>query len=129
MNTEVNYEIAKLLAEKGFPQNNIDYGIISSIGKNDNNDLIFGETYACPNISQVVMWLYEKNSIWVAVGLVDNSRTFHFKYSITISNDREYHDEDCFDMAKTIYSDSKEKFGEPTEAYLSAITHILNNLI
>ena len=133
MNTEVNYEIGKLLAQKGF--NEKVYDCFYTTSDHIKTEKLYSKQiapmhhYPAPTIAEVIMWLYEKHSIWIAVDLIDNSRTFHFKYSITISNYREYHDEDCFDMAKTIYSDSKEKFGEPTEAYLSAITHTLKNLI
>lgn len=136
MNTEVNYEIAKLLYLKGYEgksKKGFDkMGNLGSpyFGDHFTNGIANGDLiYEAPTIAEVIMWLYEKHSIWIAVDLIDNSRTFHFKYSITISNDREYHDEDCFDMAKTIYSDSKEKFGEPEVAYLVAFTHTLNNLI
>ncbi len=115
MNTEVNYEIAKLLAQKGFPQNNIDYGIISSIGKNDNNDLIFGETYACPNISQVIMWLYEKHGMWITVLKRRNEREEGF---VAYNNDKVIDDKIFFKLHSS-----------PTEAYLSAINYYLKDLV
>lgn len=115
MNTEVNYEIAKLLAEKGFPQNNIKYGAISTIGKDDNNDLVFGETYACPNISQVVMWLYEKHGIWISVDFNPDIDRFFYVLRRRLHRIRLNTNVDYFKL--------------PTEAYESAITYILTNLI
>jgi hypothetical protein len=47
MNTPVNFEIAKLLKEKGF----------------DEQWNIYMHT---PTIAEVVMWLYEKHGIWIA---------------------------------------------------------------
>lgn len=112
MDTEVNYEIAKLLAEKGFLQNNIDYETISTIGKDDNNDLVFGETYACPNISQVIMWLYKKHKIWISV--------YQHKDHAADVNDKP--------TFRTNFTHS-EDFNSPTEAYEVSILRILKYLI
>lgn len=48
MNTPVNFELAKLLKEKG-------YRILPD----------FKSSY--PTIAEVVMWLYEKHGIWISV--------------------------------------------------------------
>ena len=91
MNTNVSFELAKMLKEKGFDMNCSDY--YTSIGKlysDGGGDAIlthgFGsgdpvrlsvfdysdfnkrqkETYyLCPIISEVVMWVYEKHGIWI----------------------------------------------------------------
>jgi len=108
---EVKYEIAKLLAEKGFPQNNIDYETISTIGKDENDDFIFGNTYSCPTIAQVIMWLYEKHKIWIEViKIIDHASDVNDGHTF-----------------KSNYTFNKE-FSSPTEAYLEAITHVLTNL-
>ena len=111
---EVKYEIAKLLDEKGFPQNNIDYETISTIGKDENDDLIFGSTYSCPTIAQVIMWLEEKHGIWIEVR--KHTRNGLLCFSPYIDN-------------KSIKEDIfLNDYDKPTEAYLSAITYILTNL-
>lgn len=121
---EVKYEIAKLLAEKGFPQNNIDYETISTIGKDENDDFIFGNTYSCPTIAQVIMWLCEKYKIWITVYTMDkwmpngNDREQLFDYGIKQMK------LGLIDIPK-----KPEEFNSPTEAYIAAISNILNNLI
>ena len=48
MNKEVNFEIAKLLKEKGFR-------------------LLPDFKSSYPTIAEVVMWLYEKHGVWISV--------------------------------------------------------------
>ncbi len=100
MNTPVNFEIAKLLKEKGYTQ-----------FKAPLPSLIFEERYR-PTIAEAVMWLYEKHGIWISV----------WRY-------RDYA-ADCNDdySFKHNYSGSTT-FKTPTEAYSSAILYILNNLV
>ena len=118
MNTEVNYKIAKLLKEKGFDERTKTWhqrgdGVVGCVeGKRDFYNRK-GDVYtSAPTIAEVVMWLYEKHGIWIEV----------IKF---IDHASDVNDGHTF---KSNYTFNKE-FNSPTEAYLSAITHILNNLI
>lgn len=67
MNTHVNFEIAKLLKEKGFKQSfgngeNFYYPLTKEITENHR-----GNNYPAPLISDVVMWLHVKHEIWISV--------------------------------------------------------------
>lgn len=121
---EVKYEIAKLLAEKGFPQNNIDYVTISTMGKDENDDFIFGNTYSCPTIAQVIMWLCEKQiDLCHIVNYKNNVRKYRMGIVYIKNNVIEstfIKDENTLDFLE---------FDSLTEAYMEAINYTLNNLI
>ena len=135
MTETVHYNIAKLLAEKGFPQNNIDYETISTIGKDENDDFIFGSTYSCPTIAQVIMWLYEKHGIWISVNrVVLGSDEWGFSYSISYLP-KEFQDAKRRCSHLEVKESFKESMGSytgawnsPTEVYIAAITHVLTSL-
>lgn len=124
MTETVHYNIAKLLAEKGFPQNNIDYETISTIGKDENDDFIFGNTYSCPTIAQVIMWLCEKQiDLCHIVNYKNNVRKYRMGIVYIKNNVIEstfIKDENTLDFLE---------FDSLTEAYMEAINHTLNNLI
>lgn len=101
MTNQVNKEISDLLEEKGC---HIPY----------------------PTTAEVVMWLYEKWDIWIEVSLMDNSRTYHFDYTIINSKARDFNDEDCFDSAKRV--STNEKFNTPKNTYEAAIKQVLKDL-
>ena len=142
MNTPVNFEIAKLLNEKGFEQNKFNtpwYNELGSFnGRTDinkdgktfsevypNESSFYGcaikeehkkefsiQSYSAPTIGEVVMWLYEKHGIWISV----------WRY-------RDYASAcDDYISFKHNYS-GITTFKTPTEAYSSAILYILNNLV
>lgn len=128
MTTPVNFEIAKLLKEKGFAErcrahwyeNNIQGKISSGITypQTDFNKWYRGEILA-PTISEVVMWLYEKHGIWISV---DKQNRKKFKYRISDIN-----------LQNDAFTDliGKEGFNydSPTEAYEAAIEYCLTKLI
>lgn len=101
MNTPVSLEIAKLLKEKGYDIE-IDYGL---------NQIL--NLKKAPTIAEVVMWIFNKHSIWIYVNIVAD-----FGYNETWA-------------WNTISPDNKDinGFNSPTEAYAAAIEYTLNNLI
>ena len=116
MNTPINFEIAKLLKEKGFDELS-DFWYYSSGELHHNacawNNLKLADTnYSAPTIAEVVMWLYEKKGNWIEVRDITRSAIVGDRFTAYIDQD----------------SDLKE-YESPTEAYLSAIIYILNNLL
>lgn len=66
MNTLVNFEIAKLLKEKGFTI--FTYYEYSDLGKLiQRSSCIQNRLCSAPTIAEVVMWLYEKHRVWISV--------------------------------------------------------------
>lgn len=106
MNTPVNFEIAKLLKEKGFDEfcshaykefespvlyihqdkkynNSFKKEWQNIVRKNSTMDNALIKRYSAPTISEVVMWLYEKHGIWVFILPQDRSSVdFRVKTSI-----------------------------------------------
>ena len=90
MNTPINIEIAEILFKK--------HGILLS------------------NISDVVMWLYEKYKIWIQVFILN--KTFAWKV------------QDVNTLVITcLYAQQDKGYNSPTEAYEAAIEYTLNKLI
>ena len=150
MNTPVNFEIAKLLNEKGFEQNKFNtpwYNELGSFnGRTDinkdgktfsevypNESSFYGcaikeehkkefsiQSYSAPTIAEVVMWLYEKHGIWIIVNPIP--------YSDNLTHWRwEYKSSDYFTRAAT-WKDKNDHMS-PTKAYSAAILYTLNNLV
>lgn len=122
MNKPANFEIAKLLKEKGFMDKNMygdvrlsqpkfydNTGVIHDI-KNafENTELNLKECYNAPTIADVVMWLYEKHGIWISVTKYKN-----------------YGD----DVTYFTPDNERHIYKTPTEAYEARIKHTLENLI
>lgn len=66
-----------------------------------------------PTIAEVVMWLYEKHGIWIAV-TQELGATITFCYQV---------------MGEHISATYKAYFKSPTEAYEAAIEYTLKNLL
>ena len=98
MNAPVNFELEKLLLEK-----NIDMPVQTTI-------------------SDVVMWLYEKKSLWI---LALPTVTGHFAYKILdVQLDPKN------PIERPPYKDvSANDYNSPTEAYEAAIEYCLTELI
>ena len=116
MNTIVNFEIAKLLKEKGFESESKAFydGSGELFYYNYSNNVMQRFRYAAPTIAEVVMWLYEKHGIWVSVTFKRHSQNKHFSYNIRQANGIETY---------------LWEHNSPTEAYEAAIEYTLNNLI
>ena len=139
MNKEVNFEIAKLLQEKGFDEpcshaykevespvlyihrdkkynNSFKKEWQDSVRKNSHMDNAVIKRYSAPTISEVVMWLYEKHGIWIYI--MQSTARLGFR---------------CFIQRLKILGEvdiqNDEKYSSPTEAYEAAILYTLNNLI
>lgn len=106
MNTPVSLEIAKLLKEKGYDIE-IDYGL---------NQIL--NLKPSPSITDIVVWLYEKQNIWIFVLYEMGS----FCYAVDDTTQDDALEENCRVANKGGYS-------SPTEAYAAAIEYTLNNLI
>ena len=103
MNTPVNFELAKLLNDKGLP------GMKSFYDSEKHYDLN-SKKYT---IADVIMWLYEKYEVWIWVSM-------ELGYRITF----------CWQLTgESTSSNYKANFKTPTEAYEGAIEYVLTNLI
>lgn len=132
MNKPVNFEIAKLLAEKGFDErcrfvhdtwNNIHDWVEDGEGEHRNSHKNASIYYSAPTIADVVIWLYEKHGIWASVYTMDkwlpngNDREQLFDYSLKQMK------LGLIDIPK-----KPEEFNSPTEAYEAAIKYVLSNI-
>lgn len=138
MNTSVNFEIAKLLKEKGFDVKTTGSYVDTTPFSENENDFVeyfFEQNHnekehrvSAPTIAEVVMWLYEKHDIYINVipdlssrhNLID--RKFYvsmFKYSMNINVQVEILKED----KNILY------FNKLENAYEFGILHALKNLI
>jgi hypothetical protein len=123
MNTPVNFEIAKLLKEKGFDERPKSYNedgklvAVSLTIRRFNPEKIY---YPAPTISEVIDWMYEKHGIWISVFEMERSEDWsnYFDYSIKQKKIN------GVDISKKL-----EEFNNPTEAYEAAILYTLKNLI
>ncbi len=126
MNTEVNFEIAKMLKEKGFDNPCYDaYNIQGNKFSNgwceyiydDEKEIPFTrkdlkpQDTLAPTIAQAIMWVYEKHGVWI--------------YS--------YHNGTLFigSIQDSTGSIKGRLLGykTPTEAYEAAIEYALTNLV
>ena len=115
MDTPINFELAKLLKEKGFVfrQNETYYNPVNGFTKYEE---------VTSTIAEVVMWLYEKHSLWM---LALPTVTGYFAYKIVdVQIDPEN------EIERPPYKDvSANDYNSPTEAYEAAIEYCLTNLI
>lgn len=121
MNTPVSFPIAKLLKEKGFnvktqkvfyPNGEeCDYYPYDNLGENNSY-------FWRPTISDVVMWLYEKDKIWIT------SEPFIKSDDIVVY---------IYKIFKNGYVDTISRastgFNSLDQSYEAAIEYTLNNLI
>ena len=104
MNSLINFELAKLLKKKGFEY---QYQWSPAI---DN----------LPTIAEVVMWLYEKHSIWVKVTPIPYSDNLtHWRWEHVSTN---Y-------ATRSLNWKKEQDYMSPKEAYEAAIEYTLKNLI
>jgi hypothetical protein len=144
MNKPVSFKIAKLLSEKGFdcefryfytkPNSKMfgidEHGRSYPIKNTPKKLYIVGDyvvlnienVYPAPTTAEVIMWLYEKYSIWL---LALPTITGNFAYKIV---DVQLNPEKPIERPP--YKDvSANDYKSPTEAYENAIEYCLNNLI
>lgn len=137
MNTPVSFLLSKVLKEKGFDENCSDYyTALGDLNSNGWGDIIYEQGFSsgepdrmlrfnysdfnkyqketcflCPNISDVVMWLYKEHKIWISVDPDNDTDTWFY----TISHNK----------SETVFGN----YSGPTECYEKAIEHVLNNMI
>lgn len=147
MNTPVSFKLARLLKEEGFNEPCWNSYFRTAEGKevlrragvsfNKYNDTFYCEPYhmgdkgrvyyyiLAPNISDVVMWLYEKYNIWVecywdTVNIKEENE-LNWYFAVSRVGDIE---------SPNIGSrDLNLEFKFPIESYEAAIEYVLNNLI
>ncbi len=145
MNKKLNFEISKLLKEKGFDEKCSHYYIDNfqnfkhdgelyktELPQDWQNDNIFQfvkrtkQPHLCnaPSISHVITWLYDKHKIWISVYTMDkwlpngNDREQLFDYSLKQMK------LGLIDIPK-----KPEEFDTPEEAYESAILYALKTIL
>ena len=132
MTTPIKFELAKLLKEKGFDEEcNYFYNekVLTLTIKytRTNNSFIEASMENCclaPTIVEVIMWFYEKHSIWIANNWQSGSKTF--LYELIDLNSYE----NTILIQEKNYKDVGEvEFKTPSEAYEAAIEYTLKNLI
>lgn len=152
MTTRVNFEIAKLLKEKGYDEECNSYfsqALFEGADPNwegvfpkgsvfqypdyhhnslpNTNDLLF--TCSAPTIAEVVMWLYEEYGIWVEANYLPNVEKFAF-----IAKPLDFKKPKEFSSYKEYYRATSrflsiDRYETPTEAYSAGIEYTLKNLI
>lgn len=137
MITPINFELAKLLKEKGFDKECKNFWVETLEHELDiprsgvevfpkieprilNHKPI--EDYhlthcVAPTIAEVIMWLYEKHGIWITVWTEYNNGNM-FSYAVSHKRNIVRHHSTNFD-----------EFNSPTEAYEAGIEYTLNDLL
>lgn len=126
MNKEVNFEIAKLLKERGFEgaKSPLWYYKDGTLHETPTEgykglkcwntwDATQGVRWDAPTITEVVMWLYEKHGMWVHCEICFDGNSFIPKITKVVENLYPY----------------DTQFNSPTGAYEAAIIYTLENLI
>ena len=135
MNTPVSFTVAKLLKEKGFDKQCLrfytnprckmfgidEHGRYYPIKNRAKKLWLSGKAatlyskhvFYAPTIADVIMWLYEKYEIWVAIN------PFYTMEGKRFSSD----------VWKNNYKISVNHFKTPTDAYEAAIEYSLVNLV
>ena len=146
MNTEVNYEIAKLLKDKGFKGSThanwwilqkdhhenykkrlpVDeskvffaknsYDLDLKIQIDEEREHNVFHVLSAPTISEVVMWLYEEHGIWTVVN-VNIMGSWYFEHF------------DLKEKRNAEFKPTDTHYDSPTEAYEAAIEYTLKNLL
>lgn len=123
MNTPVNFELAKLLKEKGF-DNRTAMVWSFSLGKphliKTHLSLELNDSeYNAPIIADVVMWLYEKHGLWVHAMKSFNDFTPY------IQCDWNYRK----DSITGVLEFMQKRFNSPTETYEAALEYCITKII
>ena len=146
MNKEVNYEISKLLKDKGFKGSThanwwilhkdhhenykkrlpVDeskvffaknsYDLDLKIQIDEEREHNVFHVLSAPTISEVVMWLYEEHGIWTVVN-VNIMGSWYFEHF------------DLKEKRNAEFKPTDTHYDSPTEAYEAAIEYTLKNLL
>ena len=146
MNTKVNYEISKLLKDKGFKGSThanwwilhkdhhenykkrlpVDeskvffaknsYDLDLKIQIDEEREHNVFHVLSAPTISEVVMWLYEEHGIWTVVNVNIMGSWYFEHFNLKEKRNAEFKPTDTH-------------YDSPTEAYEAAIEYTLKNLL
>ena len=129
MNTTINFEIAKLIKQKGFNVPTLYFYLDGKLKynhsiqpRNNNRDTGTCEVSA-PTIADVIMWLYEKHGVWIEV----SCHTVLDEKDDDVDVDVFYFIVRGLKPVNILYSGDFVNL--PTEAYEAAIEYTLKNLI
>lgn len=140
MNKPIKHSLAKLLKEKGYNK----HGYLQDVwlgnkyewkGKGKNKKSVeipvfgLGSSSVLPTISDVVMWLYEKHGIWIAVDWMTRTKPYKSGFYSNLRGTTKPLNQDNFISINNTKSPGYEVFNSPTEAYEAAIEYTLKNLI
>lgn len=134
MNTLVNFEIAKLLKEKGFDDESPYYFNEKGEELFDMDFPSIGQTkpkvyYDRPINADVVMWLYDNHKIWISVDWMSRTKPFNSGFISHLRGVNKYVNSDNFIVINNTKLKGYEVFDSPTEAYEAAIEYCLKNLM
>lgn len=123
MNKPCSKELAILLKEKGFDEiSNYNYsevyGYIENINNlrhSDGNNRFV----SAPTIADIIMWLYEKQNIWIYSEIISGD-----EFRFCVRNIYQLH----LGQYNELYVNDLQ-FSSPAEAYEAAIKYCLNKLI
>lgn len=131
MNTPVNFQISKLLKEKGFNLyctysyweeilTDMTPGYALEDGTTSQENYWDFDRYYAPTIAEIIMWLYEKHGIFVTVNIPYEE---FGKFSAEIWG------KNLDDGIKILLADGMSMFDSIEKAYEEGIEHCLVNLI
>ena len=145
MNTPVNFEIAKLLKEKGFESMSEpeSYYCAKDLGEyywqkmgglivgwehldetcSPNHGVPNDQLVLAPTIAEVIMWLYEKHGVWISVGV--DSLFYKGKHHLLIYYKNRGYGLELSPIENSLHG----PYESPTEAYSAGIQYTLKNLI
>ena len=134
MTTVVNFELAKLLKEKGFEETSQKW--YSTEGSHYYQDEFSNNrgsvpSYCCeaPTIAEIVMWLYEKHGIWISVDWMSRTKPYNSGFYCHLRGTNKYLNQDNFIVINDTLEPGYEVFNLPTKAYEAAIEYTLKELI
>lgn len=139
MNAPVNFELAKLLKEKGFVEvcekayrsGGLLHTPSISGSKLMHSNVLEDGSFSALTIAEVVMWLYEKYNIWITVDVVGDESTYpRFDYRIVhLDNPNSNIEYELERLAATHEELINRSCESPAEAYEKAIEYCLTRLI
>ena len=135
MNTQVTFELAKLLKEKGFKKPlSSENSYWTANGHSVQHYKWFNpeeliDYIDALTIAEVVMWLYEKYGIWICVDWMKRIKPYNSGFYCHLRGANKSLNQDNFIVINNTLDSGYEVFNIPTEAYEAAIEYTLNNLI
>lgn len=141
LNSIVDFEIAKLLKEKGFDNDdcqNIYYCDFEEGFELDElqvSDRMLKEPeveefdYLAPKISTVIDWIYNKHGVWILVDWMTRIKPYNSGFYSHLRGTNKPLNQDNFISINNTKSPGYEVFNSPKEAYIEAIKYVLTKMI